>query len=308
MAQNPFEFTVAQQTIPALRAPGPRVFGKRAWPGWSQPFCDANLMRPLDTARVGRLGDSPWRTDGNPDVRNDRVGPPRSHVPWPGSDMHGGGNPVQRAHATRTVPVTAMHMWRGISPTVHIPAPDAGWLWVEGNPWPAWRMATDNTRDCHARIITETGESWEMVGAQPVHASWGLEQIRCSKLAHYSAAGDLLDGTDHVTKGRIQATRLLLGRNEAPHRLGLVVRGDDRDPNAQPIDQWLGLDPETVPWDTLTMDAHRVATMLVEHGCYTFDRGGHSALASVSGADWAGVDFGGWAPRMGDFRRVVEAG
>lgn len=43
MSGNPFEFTAAQQAIPALRAPGPKWPGRRLWPGYNQPFRDANV-------------------------------------------------------------------------------------------------------------------------------------------------------------------------------------------------------------------------------------------------------------------------
>ncbi|MEZ5350963.1 MAG: hypothetical protein R2714_17460 [Microthrixaceae bacterium] len=297
---NPYEFSWAQAQFPFLRGDGPEWFGRRLWDGYRLPFCTANDRRRLDMARVGGLGEMPFQDD----VAGDRVGLPHAQVPWTGNMTHAVGSPIQRTHPTNRVKVIETQY--GDVKTSWVPAPADGYLWVEGHPFPASRMSTDPAQDLHARIIGANGETWEMNGAVPHYDQWGgLNAITCLNLARYDLNGKLRDGDRHVVRGNIQATALLLGRAEPMHRLGLAIRGDDRDPDSQPLNQWVGLDPMSVPWGDLTPDAHRVAAMLATHGAVSFDHGGVTGLGCVAGADWVGVNFGGWAPRLSDFRMVA---
>lgn len=299
---NPYEFTWAQAQFPFLRGDGPQWFGRPLWTGYRLPFCTANDRRRLDTARVGALAEMPFQDD----IANDKVGLPHAQVPWTGNMTHAVGSPIQRTHPTNRVKVIETQY--GDVKTSWIPAPADGYLWVEGHPFPASRMATASSNDMHARLIGKTGETWEMIGAVPHPDQWGgLETITCLHLARYDLNGELRDGDRHVVRGSIQASALFLGRAEPMHRLGLVIRGDDNDPKSQPLDQWVALDPMSVPWGELTPDAHRVAAMLTVHGAYTFDHGGVTGLGAIAGADWVGVDFGGWAPNLSDFRKVTAA-
>ena len=303
VVSNPYEFTWAQAQFPFLRGDGPEWFGRRLWYGYRLPFCTANDRRRLDTARVGGLGEMPFQDD----VAGDRVGLPYAQVPWTGNMTHAVGSPIQRTHPTARVKVIETDTDYA-RPPMWIPAPADGYLWAEGNPFPAFRMATDPGQDLHARLIGATGETWEMSGAVPHYDQWGgLDGITCRNLARYDLNGELRDGDRHVVRGNIQASALFLGRAELPHRLGLVIRGDDNDPKSQPLDQWVALDPMSVPWGELTPDAHRVAAMLTVHGAYSFDHGGVTGLGAIAGADWVGVNFGGWAPNLSDFRKVTAA-
>lgn len=301
---NPFEFDWAQQLVAAFRAPGPVWFGRRLWPGYRLPTCDANGARRLDLTHAGALADCPFR----PELLADEVALIGDPVPWPAYDEHAGGLPLQLGHPTNRVLVTETHPDYPRR-EIQIPAPEGGWLWVEGNPWPAWRMATASY-DCHARIIWPAdGASWEMIGAVP-HRQWGqLTTITCRALARYDADGNLDRRDRPVTRAPVQHSSLLLGRTEPPHRLSLAIRGDDNNPDTLgEIGRWVALDRDRVPWDELTADAHRVATMLCSFGALTVDHSGRTGLPATAGAQWAGVSWGGWRPRLADFREVIGEG
>lgn len=257
--------------------------------------------------------------DENRLVRTDGVGPvlgshiyssigevglhlPYSQNPWSGNYEHAVGNPIQRAHPTKKVEVH--ETLYGNHRILHVPAPENGYLWVEGAPMDPWRMAPIPSYDLHAHIIADDGSSTELIGAVPEYNWWGgLARIWCSHAARFDEHGQKAPSDDYVVKGQIRASELFLSPhdilNGRIHTLGLLVPGDDNDPTSAPLDRWVALDPRTVPWRDLNEADTVLAECLCAHGAYTFDHAGpHGGIASVSSRDWDQVRFGPWAKSL----------
>lgn len=309
---NPFEFTPAQNLIPALRADGPVWFGRRLWKGYRLPACDANLDRVLDTTEVTQVGTDPAFDEHHHDVK---VRLPDDESRWRASWTNAGGVPLQAADPATPVKIRVLEsVWVDgrkintgrVAYSAEVPGPVARYAWVQGNPQPAAQLQGWN--DAHVRLINPDGSSTEMIGCLPHHAYGRTHTIDCLALARYSPDGELTGPRDrHVTVWQGRVSELILGRGEVSHRLALIVPGLRDDPsNAHEIGLWVALSHSAVPWDDLTPDAHRVASMLVHHGAITTDHGLHSGVESISGADWIGIDWGGWRPRLGDFRAVLR--
>ena len=134
--------------------------------------------------------------------------------------------------------------------------------------------------------------------------------IQCASVGVWdNSTGALLDGRP-VIACRRQLAPMLLGRadvmNVIPHRLAITVRGSDRDPRHFPwLNDWIALDPKKVPTD-LPREARVLADMLCTHGAIVGDHGGVTNLSVIAGANWNGIDWGGWAPKLSDFRRVTS--
>lgn len=309
---NPFEFTPAQNLIAGLRAPGPKWWGRRLWPGYQLPYCDANLTRVLDTTEVGGLATTPAFEEHH---HTAPVGLPEGQVPWKASWTAADGMPLQAADPAK--PITVRKLERAwvdgrlvntgrIERTVEVAGPVAGYLWVQGNPQPTLQLQGWN--DAHARLINPDGSSTEMIGVLPRNA-WGrTDYVDCTGFGLFDPDGLLVEGVPPTAWKGGRTSALMLGRNEAPHRLALVVPGlTDDESNLHEIGLWVALPHSAIPWDDLTPDGHRLARMLCSFGAITTDHGRYSAIESVSGADWQGVDWGGWAPSLGDFRVVTRA-
>lgn len=306
---NPFEFTPAQNLIAGLRAPGPKLWGRRLWDGYELPYCDANLLRVLDQTEVGQVSTDPAFEEQHHDTP---VGLPASQVPWKARWNNAHGMPLQAADPDKPVTVRVLEReWVDgrqvntgrIAYTAEVPGPVANYAWAQGNPQPTSQLQGWN--DAHIRFVNPDGSTTEMIGALPTHA-WGkLQSIDCTGLGRFTADGELTDPRDRVPtawKGG-RTSELMLGRNEADHRLALVVPGlTDDESNLHEIGLWVAVPHSAIPWDDLTPDARRVALMLVNHGAITTDHGRYGAIESVSGADWQGVNWGGWSPTLGDFR------
>lgn len=309
---NPFEFDRVQNLIPALRAPGPVWFGRRLWPGYQLRYCDCNLLRVLDTAEVGQVSTEPAFEAQH---HGTLVGLPRDQVPWKPSWNNASGMPLQAADPAKPVTVRVLERaWVDgrlvntgrIAYTAKVPGPVAGYAWTQGNPQPAGQLQGWN--DAHIRFINPDGSSTEMIGALPKHA-WGqLQSIDCTGLGRFNPDGELTDPRDQVPTawkgGRTSA--FMLGRNEADHRLALVVPGADAPDTMHEIGMWVALPHSAIPWNDLTPDAHRVASMLVRNGAMTTDHGNRGGIEHVTGADWDGVNWDGWAPDFADFRTVTK--
>lgn len=310
--QNPFEFTGAQNLFHGLRAPGPKLWGRRLWPGYDLPFCDANLTRALDTTEVGGLATSPAFDEHHHDAR---VRLPESQVPWKASWTAADGMPLQAADRTKPITVRKLEQaWVDgrlvntgrVGRTVEVPGPVAGYVWVQGNPQPTSQL--QGWSDAHARLINPDGSSTEMIGVLP-HNAWGrTDYVDCTGFALFDPDGLLIEGVPPTAWKGGRTSALMLGRNEAPHRLALVVPGlVDDESNLHEIGLWVALPHSAIPWDDLTPDGHRLARMLCSFGAITTDHGRFPGIESVSGADWQGVNWGGWAPSLGDFRQVTRA-
>lgn len=317
---NPFEFTSQQNLFSFLRQKGSFLWLK--WDGYQLPYCDA-FERVLDVAVVRQLSDV---SAFGPEHAGVKVGLPKDQSRWKSGWDNAGGQPLQAAHVSRTVLVQVREkvwvggeQWNtgGTEYEAEVPAPAAGYLWVQGHPQTGGQLLGWN--DCHARIINADGSSTEMIKAEPVYSGKNLVKIRCDGLGRYNAEGVLTEPEDrHVTawkegtQKQAPATRispLMLGRSEQDHRLAMVVKGTDADPAQVEahIGLWVALPYDSVPWDDLTPDARRVATMLCKNGAITMDHSpAGSGLVEVMGADWAGVDFGGWEPQMSEFRVVAS--
>lgn len=302
---NPYEFDQAQTLLPHLRSPGRFLFW--SWKGYRLPACQANLDRRLDTAKVAAVGEMPFRAD----IADDEVLLPRTDdVPWKQNREHASGQPIQQAHPTERVLV------REVDPDypvreIEIPAPRDGSLWVQGNPWPASRMATESSYDLHARIVWPDGRCWDMIGAVPHYTAWGrLKDITCRHLARWDPAGNLDPRDRPVTRAHIDTTALLLGVDEPAHRCALSIRGSDAiRSHDQDIGIWVALDPGYVEsvWADLTPSARRIAAMWRDRGCYTIDHAGQTNAPEVTDGRWSELNLGNWAPQLRHFRRVTEA-
>lgn len=278
-----YEYTFWQSMLPFLRS------------SYRFPSCDLPAgLRRLDTTRVHELTDTP--AFAGTVVANDELVLPRAFRP---GEQSAPGIPCQFTDRAEVLKVVERSPYRNEQRTVLVHQPVAGDLWVSRTPWPVWRQSS-MSYDRAARIIADDGSTVELIGVTPVHAG----ECHAMGVARYDRNGELHPDDIHVTRGPVQATRLYVDRAEPPHRLGIVIRGDDKDPNATAIDQWVALDPAAVP-SNLTPDAERLASMLVEHGALTYDRGGVCSLTQVAGAQWNGVDLGGWRPSMADLRLVA---
>lgn len=308
---NPFEFTQAQNLFHGLRAPGPKWWGRRLWPGYDLPFTDANLTRKLDTTEVGALATTPAFDEHHHDAR---VGLPQGQVPWNAYWNAADGMPLQAADPSK--PITVRKLERAwvngqlantgrIEHSFEVPGPVANYLWVQGNPQPTSQLQGWN--DAHARLINPDGSSTEMIGCLPHHA-WGrTDYVDCTEYARFDPDGSLIDGEPPTAWKGGRTSALMLGRNEAPHRLALVVPGADAPDTMHEIGMWVAVPHSAIPWDDLTVDGSRLARMLVHCGAITTDHGQFPGIESVTGADWQGVNWGGWSPTLGDFRVVTRS-
>lgn len=309
---NPFEFTSAQNFWSFLREDG------WFWKGYQLPYCDV-WSRPLDTTKVTQLSTTPAFESHQHDVP---LTFPKDQSKWKARWTNADGQPLQAGDPDQSLTVIVLrttwvngkpvHLPGDIDYTVEVPAPKAGYLWVQGNPQPTTQLR--GWHDQHARIINPDGSSTEMIGANPTHKAGRTLSVECHGLGRYDPDGKLTDPRDrHVTvwkeeteKG-VPATRvspLMLGRDESPHRLAIVVKGTDTPTSMNEIGLWIALPHDAVPWADLTPDAHRIASMLVNHGAITMDHGGNGGVCEVSGSDWAGLNLGNWIPTFDQFRLV----
>lgn len=304
---DPYVFTWGQENIPGLRKTTYlNFFGNKIklWDGYELPDCQANLARRLDNDKiVTGLGAMPFRAE----IYYDDVKPPKSDMPWKTTRQHASGQPIQPTHPTETVKVYETQVEYGAR-EVEIPAPLDGYAWVQGHPFSPLRMSTAGQQyDLHMRLIQPDGATFEMIGAVPHYNQWNkLDYITCSHIARYDIYGNIAPGDRTVVKADIQASALSLGVDEPDHRLGLVIRGDDRNPDHdQDLDLWVALDPSAVP-KNLTPDARRFARMAVERGFYTFDHSSKTDLDHITDGRWQNTDFGGWSFKLSDLRIVTN--
>lgn len=310
---NPFEFDAAQNLFAGLRAPGPKWFGRRLWPGYQLPYCDTNLTRVIDTTEVGLLSNTAAFEDHHHDTRIGQ--PPTGQVPWKPHWNSAGGNPLQAADPKNPIEVRLLEsIWVNgakvntgrVERSVTVPGPVAKFAWVQGNPQPAIHLQGWN--DAHVRLINPDGSSTEMIGCRPHNTSKRTDYIDCTGFGLFDPQGNCVDGTPPTVWKGGRTSELMLGRNESPHRLALVMPGlTDDDTNMHEIGLWVALPHAAVPWDDLTPDAYRWARMLVHNGAITTDHGLYSGCEAVTGADWQGADWGEWSPTLGDFRVVTRA-
>lgn len=315
---NQFEFTPDQNLWPHLRQKGSFLWW--SWKGYQLPYSDVGADRPIDTSTISQLGAEPAF---GPHQHGVELALPKDQSKWKKGWVNASGQPLQLGDPRRLIEVQVMRRtWAGDRPvyrsgdyayTVKVPAPRAGYLWVQGNPQPVEHLS--GWHDQHARILNPDGSSTEMIGATPKNSGGRTVSVEVRGLGRYDADGRLWDPRDrHVTvwkeeteqdgpAGRI--TPMMLGRAEAPHRLAISVPGVDAPDTLHEIGMWVGLPRTAVPWDDLTPDAHRVATMLVNHGAMTMDHGNRGNVIEITGADWAGVDWGNWKPTYDQFRRVA---
>ena len=284
------EYNVWQQWFKGLRK------------SWRPCYSDVLPDRPRDYARVGETEAIEWTSDPRTlDLMNDEVRLPRDPVPWRTWDTMQ-GRPVQMGHPTKTMKVRASHKDHGVQEFV-VPAPNDGPLWVEDFPRPLWSQIIQGT-DRHA-IVIGRNTTCEMIGVSTISGT-----IQCASAGVWdNSTGALLDGRP-VIACRRQLAPMLLGRadvmNVIPHRLAITVRGSDRDPRHFPwLNDWIALDPKKVPTD-LPREARVLADMLCTHGAIVGDHGGVTNLSVIAGANWNGIDWGGWAPKLSDFRRVTS--
>lgn len=301
---NPFEFTDAQSAWNCLRA------------DYEVQPCDVE-ERPLDRAFVSEVtGVAPFAETH----AGDRLSLPVDQTNWNGGRQNLSGQPLQKGDPSKTLEINVLKkIWHGdswtaggVEYTVNVPAPEAGFLWVQGNP--QRNANTISWNDCHARILNPDGSSTEMIKVRTKNSGSRTVSVECTGLGRYDADGNLWDERDnHVTvwkestQKNVPATRIspmMLGRHEEPHRLAIVVKGDDRDEGAlDEIGLWIALPYDSVPWQDLNPngDAYRIASMLVNHGAITIDHGGNSGVAEVAGSHWRGFDSEGWAPTLDQF-------
>lgn len=276
---------------------------------WKPPSSDVPAGRPRDMTRVGTTELVDWNAhDLTAEIANDPVRLPSSPVPWKGkASME--GRPAQAGSSRETVKVRTSHRWHGQN-TYHIPKPVDRPLWVEDMPTGMTAQWFANlghpTYDGHAIVCDTTGRCAELSG---VWKNTGT--IEAKKCGIWSPDGKLLEGREVIAANR-QLLPLLLNRDdlEVPryaHRLTITVRGDDRDPEHFPwLNDWIALDPNRVPAG-LSPHAKVLADILVRFGAVIGDHGGTTNLSVISGAQWKGIDFGGWQPRLRDFVNVVSA-
>lgn len=318
---NPYEFSPAQNLFGFLREDGPRLFGgKPLWKGYrlpTEPIPD----RPLDTATISKLSNTKAFRD---ELDSSVVEFPKDQSKWKAHWSRMSGQPIQTGDPSQPIEVRVMEqVWVGsgrtntgnVAYSAQVPGPIGGYLWVQGHPQPVEQAL--GWSDCHARLLNSDGSSTEMIGARPVYSGKKLRYVECSSLGRYSAEGELLYPQDeHVTvwkestqQGDLKATRispLMLDFFERHHRLALVVQGDDKATETMgEIGLWIGLPHSAVPWNDLTPADQRIAQMLVTHGAITMDHGGRSGLVHVSGGQWGGIKFSGWAPKLGEFKVVT---
>lgn len=290
------EYTLWQQWFTGLR------------PGYKVPISDAPLDRPRDLIKAGTTAPIDWTEHpSTAGLRDEPIRLPRDPVPWRKWDSMF-GRPVQAAHPTDTMKVRWLHPEYGIDETVEIPAPNDGPLWVEDFPRPMWSMALDSARNAPDRHVIIVGENVtaELIGVSKVS---GTPTVRGVGIWD-NRTGDLLEGRPVIAAKR-QLTPLLLGRDDIMHvlrhRTTITVKGSDADDRHFPwLNDWLALDPATLP-DDLTRDAQVLADMWATFGVIVGDHGGVTSVSQISGANWHGIDFGDWTPRLSDFRRVTAA-
>lgn len=307
---NPFIFSSIQNTLPCLRG------------GYKLPDTDV-LERPLDTTLIPALTDTLI-----PGVDpTDTLRLPKDQSNWKTNWNNAGGQPIQLGDPSETIRVKVREkVWTGNTQTntgrfeyeVDVPAPAAGYLWVQGNPQYANNLI--GWSDCHARILNPDGSSTEMIKAVPIKSGGRAIAVEVDALGRYDPDGNLWDERDqHVTvwkegtQKKVPATRispLMLRRFEPLHRLAIVMKGNDSTPGdvEKHIGHWVGLPYSAVPWDDLEgyPDAQYLARCLTTHGAIIMDHSpvGSQIVEVTGGLEWEDYDTGGWAPFMEDFRLV----
>jgi len=237
---------------------------------------------------------------------------PKAHDPWNGG-ANFGGRPMQLSRPDKVETIVERDTYRGTVRHILVPVALDRPNWIEGMP------TRGGAYDQH-HVMFVASTLYHPVTKEILYPAGSTVEIimrkgnTCLKLARFDAYGMLHPEDGYAVKGQISMCQTHIQRGDEPHRMSLSLNnyakgrwngesdgtGDWEFPR---VNDWLRLDPSAIPAG-LTGEAAALAEALVEFGVIISDIGGNTNLHSVSGKQWADVDWQTFAPKLGDFQRV----
>lgn len=281
----PFTYTLWQQWLPFLRG------------SWTPPIGDDLSDRYVDRTEVRSSEAFPW----NATLADTEVRWLAGSSVWQGS-MN--GMPMQRATADRWRTFTERNTYTGVTQARPVRLPLAGEFWTEHAPN---NPDGSPSFDWHAfSVDAATGESWELIGVDG-------SATQCLSWAHYRR-GVLVAGMSSVAAG-VSLPPLLLGRNDAPHRLSLYLPNYvGRDGTAPAGTGWPHCG-DTYRLSEAALSRHLAGARTPEqlsflhslrhYGATIVDRGGHTCWGVQAGAWFDRSTLPALRIRLADLERVT---